>query len=76
MPKKDQVIKSEKDKLYEEILNGFNYVIRKVDYLEKDKNAYLFDLTAGHNGRVSYTGLVNALQILFPPMNTESEIQN
>ena len=64
------------DKLYEEIVNGFNYVVRKVDYLEKDKNAYLFDLTAGHNGRVSYTGLVNALQILFPPMNTESEIQN
>lgn len=61
------------DPLYPEIVNGFNYVIKKVDYLEENKNAYLFEVTAGHNGRVSYTSLVSALQILFQPMNLESE---
>lgn len=61
------------DPLYPEIVNGFNYVLKKVNYLKENKNAYLFEVTAGHNGRVSYTSLVSALQVLFQPMNLESE---
>ena len=61
------------DPLYEGVAYGYKYVANKVDYLEPGKNIFLFEITNGHNMRVGYTALVNALQVLFPPMPDEVE---
>lgn len=61
------------DPLYEDILYGYKWVEKHVDYLEANKNIYMFTVTQGHNRRVAYTALVNAFQVLFPPMEDEIE---
>lgn len=61
------------DPLYEDVAYGYRYVANKVDYLEPGKNIFLFEITNGHNMRVGYTALADALQVLFPPMPDEVE---
>ena len=62
------------DPLYEGVEYGYRYVANHVDYLEKGKNIFFFEVKQGHNGRVGYTAVVNAFQVLFPPMEDEMDI--
>lgn len=62
------------DPLYEGVEYGYRYVANHVDYLEKGKNIFFFEVKQGHNGRVGYTVVVNAFQVLFPPMEDEMDI--
>lgn len=63
------------DKLRDDIFSGYQHVGINVDYLEKNKNLYYFELSnVAHNMRVGYVMFVDALQVLFPKTEPDNII--